>query len=160
MNSTLDNTTCMFRNSEPNVVTFISDTMITNELTEFNAGTALVIFTTCNNTNWQTLHMLLLITIINYFIIMHVICHTYWRMWVWFCGVLVLGVPMLRHWKIRNGRIQQAGVFEWWMVRTTSGLFWAQPGKRLCTYVVKLWTCYLFFLFLMFALILPEICLW
>ncbi|XP_022181036.1 sushi, von Willebrand factor type A, EGF and pentraxin domain-containing protein 1 isoform X2 [Myzus persicae] len=42
MNSTLDNTTCMFRNSEPNVVTFISDTMITNELTEFNAGTVLV----------------------------------------------------------------------------------------------------------------------
>lgn len=43
MNSTIDNTTCMFRNSEPNVVTFIGDTMITTELTEFNAGTVLVI---------------------------------------------------------------------------------------------------------------------
>lgn len=66
-------------------------------------------------------------------------------MWVWFRGVLVLGVPMLRHWKIRNGRLQQAGVFEWWMVRTTSGLFWAQPGKRLCTYVVKMCTYYYYF---------------
>lgn len=43
MNSTVDNTTCMFRNNEPNVVTFIGDTMIVNELTEFNAGTILVI---------------------------------------------------------------------------------------------------------------------
>lgn len=41
-NSTADNTTCMFRNSEPNVVTFVGDTVITNELTEFNAGTILV----------------------------------------------------------------------------------------------------------------------
>ncbi|XP_050520065.1 sushi, von Willebrand factor type A, EGF and pentraxin domain-containing protein 1 isoform X2 [Daktulosphaira vitifoliae] len=41
-NTTGDNTTCMFRNSEPNVITFIGDSMITNELTEFNAGTILV----------------------------------------------------------------------------------------------------------------------
>lgn len=47
MNSTVDNTTCMFRNSEPNVVAFIGDSMITDELTEFNAGTVLVMYFAC-----------------------------------------------------------------------------------------------------------------
>lgn len=60
-------------------------------------------------------------------------------MWIWFCGVLVVGISMLRHWKIRDGRIQQACMFEWWMVWTTSGLFWAKPGKRLCTYVITVY---------------------